>query len=309
MAADPLTDFIAELRHGRRYSEHTLAAYRSNLERLQKSQPGGAWAEWNDASVRAYVAALNRSGLGGRSIQQHLAAARSLFRYLQRTGQVTDNPFARVRAPKAPRRLPKVLSVDQAAQLVGGAVTGACAVRDLALLELLYSSGLRLAEAVGVDLADLDRAAALLRVRGKGRRERIVPVGHAALAAIDAWLTLRAQWTEDRWGALFVTRRGARLSPRAVQQRVARWAQQQGLGQPLHPHMLRHSFATHLLESSGDLRAVQELLGHQDLATTQVYAHLDFQYLASVYDRAHPRARRRRVPPKTDAAEGSEDKR
>ena len=290
--SDALADFIAELQHGRRFSAHTVEAYQSNLQRLQNFHAGRTWAEWNDAHCRGYIAALNRAGLGGRSIQQHLAAARSLFRYLQRTGHVTDNPFLRVRAPKSPRRLPKVLSVDQTAQLVGTEPTGELELRDHALLELLYSSGLRLAEAVGVDLADLDHAAGLLRVRGKGRRERIVPVGAAALVAIEKWRPVREQWTEDRWGALFITRRGQRMSARAVQQRTALWGRRRALGQPLHPHMLRHSFATHMLESSGDLRAVQELLGHQDLATTQVYAHLDFQHLAAVYDRAHPRARR-----------------
>lgn len=286
--SEALEAFLRELTQGRRLSPHTVIAYRRNLQRLE----GRPWSAWDDDACRDYVAALNRSGLTGRSIQQHLAAARTFFRYLQRQGLVQDNPFKRTRAPRSARRLPKVLSVDQAVQLVSAEADGDTEIRDRALLELLYSSGLRLAEVVGVDLVDLDRPSALLRIRGKGQRERIVPVGHSALQALTQWQAVRVRWTQDVWGALFVTRQGQRLSPRAVQQRVTLWARRRGLDQPLHPHMLRHSFATHLLESSGDLRAVQELLGHQDLATTQMYAHLDFQYLARVYDGAHPRARR-----------------
>ncbi len=201
-----------------------------------------------------------------------------------------------MRAPRSERRLPDTLNVDDIARLLGGSATDALAVRDLAMLELMYSSGLRLAELVSLDLADIDCAGGMVRVTGKGNKTRVVPIGAKALAALGAWLKLRpGQLAEDET-AVFTGRQGRRLGRRAVQQRVRRWAQLQGIPGDVHPHTLRHSFASHLLESSGDLRAVQELLGHADISTTQIYTHLDFQHLAKVYDAAHPRARKPRQP-------------
>jgi integrase/recombinase XerC len=246
---------------------------------------------------------VHREGLSGTSIQRLLSALRAFFDFLLREQRVADNPAIGIRAPKSPRRLPGTLDPDAVAQLLDGAETDAdpfLAARDRAMFELLYSSGLRLAELVSLDLVAIDLRAAEVTVTGKGRKTRQVPVGSKALAAIGDWLPHRAlALAGSDEGALFVSARGARITPRAVQQRLARAGIVKGVAQHLHPHLLRHSFATHLLESSGDLRAVQELLGHADIATTQVYTHLDFQHLAQVYDQAHPRARARKgsAPP------------
>ena len=227
-----------------------------------------------------------------------MSAARTFYEYLLREGRVTDNPALGVRAPKSPRKLPGALDPDDLSRLLDGSDTDDdpwLAARDHAMFELLYSSGLRLAELISIDLDAIDLGAAELVVTGKGRKTRIVPVGRKAVAAIVAWLTLRAEVPlEAGMRALFITRRGTRIGPRVVQQRLGRAGIVKGVPSRLHPHMLRHSFATHLLESSGDLRAVQELLGHADIATTQIYTHLDFQRLAQVYDEAHPRAKKRR---------------
>jgi integrase/recombinase XerC len=290
--------FLHGLRAERRLSPHTQAAYRTDLaefvaycgrERL------GHWAEVTTAHVRAYAAAGHRAGLAPRSIQRRLAALRSFFRYLERETGLKGNPAVEVRAPKAARRLPATLDVDQMARLLapGSADQGPLAARDRAMLELLYSSGLRLAELVGLDVVDVDLNDRTVRVTGKGAKTRIVPVGRAAAAAVTAWLSLRGRVARPSSSALFLGRNGRRLGARAVQLRVSAWARRQGLSLKLHPHLFRHSFATHLLESSGDLRGVQELLGHASISTTQVYTHLDFQHLARIYDQAHPRARRR----------------
>jgi integrase/recombinase XerC len=277
-------------------SPHTLAAYRHDLgsfaEYLAGSDP--AAAEAIDAqTVRGFVAWLHRRGQSGRSIARTLSALRGCFRHLMKLGLARDNPVAGVRAPKAPKRLPRVLSVDQAQQLLDGQPEETLALRDLAMWELAYSCGLRVSELVGLDLDALDLRAAEARVLGKGRRERVVPVGRLAIAAVERWLPARTTLAAPDELALFVGRRGRRLGVREVRTRLKAWAARQGLDVPLHPHMLRHSFATHVLESSGDLRAVQELLGHADIRTTQVYTHLDFQHLARVYDAAHPRAKRK----------------
>jgi integrase/recombinase XerC len=288
--------FLAALRSERRASPHTLDAYARDLARLAAWSAQARIDDWGaltPAQLRAWVARLHRDGLSGRSIQRWLSAVRAFYRFLLRAGRVSHDPATGIPAPKTGKRLPKALSVDEAVRLVTIEGDAPLARRDRALLELLYSSGLRLAELIGLDVGDLDLAEGLVRVTGKGAKVRIVPVGAAARAALQAWLAERATLAPGD-AAVFVDRKGARLKPRAVQQCVARWARQRGLAQPVHPHMLRHSFATHLLESSGDLRAVQELLGHANIATTQVYTHLDFQHLAKVYDAAHPRARRRR---------------
>jgi len=290
--------FLHGLRAERRLSPHTQAAYRIDLsefiaycarERL------GHWAEVTTAHVRAYAAASHRAGLAPRSIQRRLAAVRSFFRYLERETGLKANPAVDVRAPKAAQRLPATLDVDQMARLLapGAADHGPLAARDRAMLELLYSSGLRLAELVGLDVVDVDLKDRTVRVTGKGAKTRIVPVGSVAAAAVSAWLGFRGRIARPSTTALFLGRNGRRLGARAVQLRVSAWARRQGLSLKLHPHLFRHSFATHLLESSGDLRGVQELLGHASISTTQVYTHLDFQHLARTYDQAHPRARRR----------------
>ena len=233
-----------------------------------------------------------------------MSAVRTLYRYLLRESKVEINPFLTARdvghrqavtAPRAERRLPPTLSIEEIVQLVTIDPRTDLDRRDRAILELFYSSGLRLAELSGLDLGDLDLADAVVRVMGKGAKTRIVPIGGYARESVLAWLNVRSAWAREREQALFVNRSGTRLGARAIQQRVAVWAQRQGLGRRVHPHMLRHSFASHVLESSSDLRAVQELLGHADISTTQVYTHLDFQHLAQVYDNSHPRARRKKA--------------
>ena len=290
--------FLHGLRAERRLSPHTQAAYRIDLAEFAaycERERIGHWAEVTTAQVRAYAAAGHRAGLAPRSIQRRLAAVRSFFRYLERETGLKGNPALEVRAPKAAQRLPATLDVDQMARLLapGLADQGPLAARDRAMLELLYSSGLRLAELVGLDVVDIDLNDRTVRVTGKGAKTRIVPVGRAAAAAVSAWLGLRGRLARPSSSALFLGRNGRRLGARAVQLRVSAWARRQGLSLNLHPHLFRHSFATHLLESSGDLRGVQELLGHASISTTQVYTHLDFQHLARIYDQAHPRARRR----------------
>ncbi|MEJ2433630.1 MAG: tyrosine recombinase XerC [Pseudolabrys sp.] len=289
--------FIAKLRDERRLSPNTQLSYRRDLARFCefcRTQSVGAWRDLTEHTVRAFVAWRHRGGLGGRSLQRELSSLRSFFDYLIEEGLAGHNPARAVRAPKSPRRLPKTLDVDQSARLMEIPGDDELALRDRAMLELFYASGLRLSELVGLDLADIDLREALVRVTGKGRKVREVPVGRFAIAALRAWLARRADLVKAGEPALFVSRGGARISRRNVQQRLRQWAQRQGIDVRVHPHMLRHSFASHLLESSGDLRAVQELLGHADIATTQVYTHLDFQHLANVYDRAHPRARKKK---------------
>ncbi|HEX9625849.1 MAG TPA: tyrosine recombinase XerC [Acidiferrobacterales bacterium] len=294
-ALGQLNGFLDSLRAVRRVSPHTLAAYARDLDALRRycDRLGVArWSALTPAQARAWLAQLHRAGLSPSSIQRMLSAARSLFRHLLREGLAAHNPLADLRAPKNARRLPEVLSADQARQLVEITQSDPLALRDRAMWELMYSSGLRLAELTGLDVHDVDRRDQLVRVTGKGAKTRVVPVGRHACEALTRWLAARAALVAPGEGALFVARNGRRLGPRAVQARLRHWARRQGLGVPVHPHMLRHSFASHLLESSGDLRAVQELLGHAHLSTTQVYTHLDFQHLAKVYDQAHPRARK-----------------
>ncbi len=290
-------DFLVHLRDQRRFSPRTLVAYRRDLAALMRFCEAIRITDWRALAppqARAFVGMLRRRGSSGKTIRRCLSASRSLYRYLLDEGLVSRNPFAGLPVPNTGKRLPRSLSVDQAARLLSLPGDGLLDLRDRALLELLYSSGLRLSELVALDLDSLDLASGLVRVTGKGAKTRVVPVGRHARQALEAYLAVRPSLTAPEEPAVFVTHRGQRISPRAVQLRVGRRAREQGLGMPVHPHMLRHSFASHLLESSGDLRAVQELLGHSDISTTQVYTHLDFQHLAEVYDAAHPRARRRR---------------
>ena len=290
-----LDRYLHHLGTERRLSPHTVCAYARDLDELARylaARDVTRPTEVTPAHVREFAALCHRRGRGGRSIQRALSATRGLFDFLIREGAAVANPGRGVAAPRAERRLPAVLDVDGAGLLVGGDGPGVLGIRDRAMWELMYSSGLRLAELVGLDLAALDLAEALVEVLGKGRKRRVVPVGRHAVAALERWLAVRHELARADTTAVFVGRRGTWLSARAVQERLRRRARAIGLGR-VHPHMLRHSFASHLLESSGDLRAVQELLGHADISTTQVYTHLDYQHLARVYDQAHPRARRR----------------
>ncbi len=291
-------EFLNHLRTERRLSPHTVSAYARDLAAFQKYREAQAESDsitkLDSRSARAYAASLHRRGLSGRSVQRNLSALRSFYRFLMREGATRSNPFDGIRAPKAPRSLPRTLSTDQAAQLVAPEERGPLAVRDKAIMELFYSSGLRLSELVGLDVADFSAEDSLVRVLGKGSKTRILPVGRYAMAALAGWLSVRAVLVAAGETALFVSRHGSRLSARSVQQRLRHWARKRGLPISVHPHMLRHSFASHLLESSSDLRAVQELLGHANISTTQIYTHLDFQHLAGVYDKAHPRARKKR---------------
>lgn len=291
-----LARFAAHLRDERRLSPHTLSNYRRDLAQALAfcTREGiDAWRDLLPGQVRRYAAALHRRGLSGRSVQRNLSALRSFLRYLVTQGELNANPAQDIRAPRSVKRLPHVLDVDRLQRLLDAPATDWLARRDVAMMELMYSSGLRLAELVGLDIGHLDLAGGEVRVLGKGNKTRIVPVGRSACAVLGDWLKLRAAHCDATQQAVFINRRGARLGARSVQLRLKRWAQRQGVDGRLHPHALRHSFATHVLESSGDLRAVQELLGHANLATTQIYTHLDFQHLAQVYDQAHPRARKK----------------
>ncbi|MBF8268686.1 MAG: recombinase XerC [Gammaproteobacteria bacterium] len=287
-----VADYLATLQH---LSPHTRAAYQRDLNCLLaycQQQGIGCWQDLDGRQIRAYVARRHRQGNGGRSLQRNLSAIRSFYRYLMNTRAATRNPAAGVASPKSPRKLPKTLDTDQAARLVEIQGDDLLTVRDKAILELFYSSGLRLSELSSLNVDSIDYNDALVTVTGKGRKTRKVPVGRYAIQALQNWLRQRPEMATADEPALFVSRRGRRISNRTVQQRLRDWAIKQGLATHVHPHMLRHSFATHLLESSSDLRAVQELLGHADISTTQVYTHLDFQHLARVYDAAHPRAKK-----------------
>jgi len=288
--------FLTHLRSERRLSAHTASAYERDLgkfvafcDHVQLSD----WPELDSHRVRAFAAREHRLGMTSASIQRRLAAVRSFCEFLVREGVLRSNPGIDIKAPKGRKRLPETLDADQMARLLEFRTDDRLDTRDKALMELLYSSGLRLSELVQLDLHDLDLKDRTVRVLGKGSKTRIVPVGGHAAKALGSWLKERVALAAPDELAVFVGQGGRRLGARAVQLRVARWARLQGIGIPVHPHMFRHSFATHLLESSHDLRGVQELLGHANISTTQVYTHLDFQHLARTYDAAHPRARKR----------------
>jgi len=291
--------FLDYLRDVRRLSPHTLAGYGRDLACLQRYCTGAGIdnpGALDEGHIRHWVSGLHRRGLGGASIQRRLSAARSFFDFLSRDRGRPRNPATSVQAPRRPRKLPRVLDADQVEHYLAFAGDSPLARRDRAMAELFYSSGLRLAELVAVNVDDIDPRSQLLTVTGKGGKTRTVPVGSMALQAIQQWLEIRPAPLagEDSERALFTSGQGRRISVRNVQARLKLQGRRSGMRQDVHPHMLRHSFASHLLESSGDLRAVQELLGHANIATTQIYTHLDFQHLAKVYDAAHPRARRRK---------------
>lgn len=291
-ARQQVDDYLYKLRHQRRLSHHTLSNYARDLQRfsLYLDRVGIAdWQQVDEACIRQFVAQRHRDQISPRSSQRELSALRSFFNYLISEQHLRYNPASAVQAPRAKHSLPKTLDVDQVQQLVEIKTDTPLAVRDRAILELFYSSGLRLSELASLDLP-LDLAGAQVTVLGKGNKQRSVPVGSKAITALRAWLDIRPQFLRQDTPAVFLSERGTRLSSRSIQQRLRHWAQVQGMASHVHPHMLRHSFASHILESSGDLRAVQELLGHSDINTTQIYTHLDFQHLAKVYDAAHPRA-------------------
>ncbi len=293
---EKIAAFFAYLLQEKRLSSHTLDAYRRDINLFTHfclSKNITSWHEMNTQCVRDFIKAQHRKGICGRSLQRRLSAIRTLFNYLIREGAMAVNPAQGISAPKSPRNLPNVLDVDQMSKLLHMETTTPLEMRDQAIMELTYSSGLRLSELVGINLHDIDLDDATVRVTGKGNRARILPMGRYAITAIIKWLETRPSLAAANEPALFVSQRGRRINPRTVQKRLSKWAITQSVDTTLHPHMLRHSFATHLLESSGNLRAVQELLGHANIATTQIYTHLDFQHLAAVYDKAHPRAKKK----------------
>ncbi len=284
-------------RHLRTLSKHTVANYRADLGRFVEfvsSSGCKTWVDVDEKTARNYLAVCRRSGLAGRSISRHLSALQGLFRWLKKERMIFNNPFCGLKAPKSKSRLPEVLDVDQMSYLLSRKVDSALLIRDKAMFELMYSCGLRVSELTSLDMVDVYIDYNELRVTGKGRKERLLPFGREAKRALLRWLPVRERFMTgvEKESPLFLSNRSNRISVRAVQSRLHLWGRVLELGTSLHPHMLRHSFASHMLESSGDLRAVQELLGHSNLSTTQVYTHLDFQHLSSVYDKAHPRARR-----------------
>jgi integrase/recombinase XerC len=292
-AREQVQAWLARLADERHASPHTLAGYRRDLDKLLRfmdAQGIHNFTALDTHQMRRFVAAEHRAGLSPKSLQRLLSACRSLFRQLSREGRLDHDPALGVRGPKVHRKLPQVLDVDEATQLIEQGSDGALALRDRAMLELFYSSGLRLSELTGLRWQDLDLEGGEVRVLGKGRKTRIVPVGRHAVTALRALGQAEGSVPAD---PVFRGRAGAPISPRTVQARLKTLALQQGSAKRIHPHLLRHTFASHMLESSGDLRAVQELLGHADIATTQIYTHLDFQHLSRVYDAAHPRARRK----------------
>ena len=302
VAREPLTirrwiaGYLEHLSKERRLSPHTSSNYARDIGALADFLERGNVTQWKQVDsqhVRMFAARSHAAGLNPRSVQRRLSAVRGFFGYLVREGVAAANPAVDVRAPKAAKRLPGTLDVDQINQLLDIPGDDALAVRDRAIMELFYSSGLRLAELVGLDLTDIDLADRTVRVLGKGSKTRVVPVGRKACDAVRTWLRERSGLAGIDVTALFVGRNGARLQARAIQLRIAQWARRKGLPSRVYPHLFRHSFATHLLESSKDLRGVQELLGHADISTTQIYTHLDFAHLARTYDASHPRAKRK----------------
>lgn len=297
VAEEQLARYLEALQTRQRASARTVAAYGHDLRQLLAycdKQGLDSWGDLGEQHVRAHIAERHRGKKSGRSLQRELSAIRGFFAFLLREGWVALNPARGIRAPKTPRKLPKPLDVDQMAGMLEAAQDDALEIRDVAMWELFYSSGLRLSELAGLDCGDIDLEAGSVFVRvGKGQRSRYVPVGSKACAAVTVWLEARPAYATGLEQALFVSRLGKRIAPRSVQQRLERWCAKHSLDHRVHPHSLRHSFASHMLEGSGDLRAVQELLGHANIATTQIYTHLDFQRLAAVYDSAHPRAKKR----------------
>lgn len=282
------------LQYEKQYSKHTLSGYQRDLKQFT------TWLAQNKCDdilkadnlhIRNWVAGLHRQGIGSHTLQRKLSSLRSFYNFLIRKRLLKNNPALDIRAPKAAKKLPDTLDTDTLTQLLNIPADSVLAIRDRAMMELFYSSGLRLSELTSLNIDSIDLSEKTLRVIGKGNKERLLPIGSKAIDALNLWLPKRKDSIKIDEEALFISTRGKRISTRSVQQRLNYWRNKQGLEQHIHPHKLRHSFASHILESSGDLRAVQELLGHADISTTQIYTHLDFQHLANVYDKAHPRAR------------------
>ncbi|MDV5141788.1 tyrosine recombinase XerC [Chimaeribacter arupi] len=292
--SEPVAHFLRFLKNERQLSPLTIKSYGHELEVLvDMAAKAGvqAWPQLDPARVRSLAANSKRSGLKAASLALRMSALRSFLDWMVSQGALPANPAKGISTPRAARHLPKNMDVDEVDKLLSIDINDPLAIRDRAMLEIMYGAGLRLAETVGIDCRHVDRAGGEVWVLGKGSKERKVPIGSTALLWLEKWLALRDQFgpSDD---ALFLSKQGKRISARNVQKRFAEWGIKQGVNSHIHPHKLRHSFATHMLESSGDLRAVQELLGHANLSTTQIYTHLDFQHLASVYDAAHPRAKR-----------------
>lgn len=288
--------FLTYLENERGLSARTITAYRRDLDLLLKfldTEEIEKAGQVTQHHIRAFIAQRHRHGLGGKSLQRLLSAVRSLFRWMLREGIAEHNPAAAVRAPKSPRHLPATLDADSIAQLLEIPCDTPLAIRDKAIMELFYSSGLRLSELANLRWEQLDLVSGMVTVTGKGNKTRMVPVGRMASAALLEWRKNQGVYTSFDQPFVFVSQRGTPIAVRTIQTRIRHWAKHQGIPQNIHPHLLRHSFASHMLESSGDLRAVQELLGHADISTTQIYTHLDFQHLAKVYDKAHPRAKKK----------------
>ncbi|MFT7559400.1 MAG: integrase/recombinase XerC [Flavobacteriales bacterium] len=298
---DYLEAFFLYLRVEKHYSPHTLSAYSRDLNELKQYCEAHEILHPGDVSpshIRKILHKKRQASLSAKTIQRWLSSANAFFRYGNRMRWFETKPTLGLRAPKAEKHLPKTLDVDELSKLVDTPSQKPLDIRDHCMLELTYSSGLRLSELIGLNISDIDISDKLLRARGKGNKERLLPIGRHAINALNTWLKIRLDFSidSDHLEAVFISQRGKRISPRSVQKRFDQYAQRQGLDQHLHPHKLRHSFASHMLESSGDLRAIQELLGHADLSTTQIYTHLDFQHLAKVYDKAHPRAHKKKEP-------------
>jgi integrase/recombinase XerC len=291
-----VNNFLGYLKTERGLSPRTLQAYRRDLEQLLvylEAEEIDSPEQVTQHHVRAFIAQRHRQGLSGKSLQRLLSAIRSMFRWMLREGIAEHNPATPVRAPKSPRHLPATLDADTIGQLLDIPCDTPLAIRDKAIMELFYSSGLRLSELATLRWEQVDLGSGMVTVTGKGNRSRMVPVGRIAARALLEWRKVRAKFASLEEPHVFVSQRGNPIATRTIQSRIRYWAQRQGMPQSIYPHLLRHSFASHMLESSGDLRAVQELLGHADISTTQIYTHLDFQHLASVYDKAHPRARKK----------------
>jgi integrase/recombinase XerC len=292
-----LSDFLAQLTIEKRASQHTVKSYKRDLNYLSnycESKSISLWTDLKQTDIRSYMASRHRQGLSSTSLQRELSAIRSFFNFLLKNQLTDNNPGQYIKAPKNTRKLPKTLDVDQIKSLLEAGANSTIEIRDLAMFELFYSSGIRLSELAQLNLTDIDLTDKSLMVRsGKGGKSRMLPIGSKAVAAINTWLEHRIKSITSTETALFISTRGTRLGQRSIELRLKQWCKKKGIAENIHPHMLRHSFATHLLESSQDLRAVQELLGHSNISTTQIYTHLDFQHLADVYDSAHPRAKRK----------------
>ena len=292
-----LSDFLAQLTIEKRASQYTVKSYKRDLNCLStycESKSISLWTDLKQTDIRSYMASRHRQGLSSTSLQRELSAIRSFFNFLLKNQLTDNNPGQYIKAPKKTRKLPKTLDVDQIKSLLEAGANSTIEIRDLAMFELFYSSGIRLSELAQLNLTDIDLTDKTLMVRsGKGGKSRMLPIGSKAVAAINTWLEHRIKSITSTETALFISTRGTRLGQRSIELRLKQWCKKKGIAENIHPHMLRHSFATHLLESSQDLRAVQELLGHSNISTTQIYTHLDFQHLADVYDRAHPRAKRK----------------